>query len=70
MPNGIDNGLDNRSVRILHSILADSRITQKKLATETGMSVRTVARELKALRDTGKIKRVGSDRSGFWEIIS
>ncbi len=32
-------------------------------------SVRTVARELKRLRDTEVIRRVGSDRSGYWGIV-
>jgi predicted HTH transcriptional regulator len=31
--------------------------------------MRTVARELKRLRDTGVIKRIGSDRSGYWEVV-
>jgi ATP-dependent DNA helicase RecG len=45
------------------------KITQKQLAIETGLSVRTVARELKNLRDTNVIRRVGSDRSGYWELV-
>ena len=78
MPNGIDNGIDDgiesgadkKSTRILNTIVTDPKITQSKLAAETGLSVRTVARELKILRDAGIIKRVGSDRAGYWEIIS
>jgi len=74
MPNGIENGIDNgieKNVKIiLNTIITNPRITQKKLAIDTGLSVRTVARELKHLRNTGAIKRIGSDRSGYWEIIN
>lgn len=67
--NGIDDGVEKNTEKILNAILADPKITQKRLADETGFSVRTVARELKRLRDTDVIRRVGSDRSGYWEIV-
>ncbi|MGL4209061.1 MAG: helix-turn-helix domain-containing protein [Candidatus Adiutrix sp.] len=44
-------------------------MTQKRLASETDLSIRTVARELKRLRDAGIIRRIGSDRAGYWEIV-
>jgi predicted HTH transcriptional regulator len=67
--NGIDDGVEKNTERILNAIFVNSKITQKEIASETGLSVRTVARELKHLRDTGVIKRIGSDRSGYWEIV-
>ena len=76
MPNGIDNGIDGIEIgiengieKILSALEADPKITQKKLAVYTGLSVRTVARELKNLRDSGAIRRIGSDRAGYWEIV-
>lgn len=67
--NGIDDGVEKNTEKILNTILANPKITQKRLADETSLSVRTVARELKRLRDTDIIRRVGSDRSGYWEIV-
>jgi predicted HTH transcriptional regulator len=67
--NGIDNGEEKNTEMILGAILANPKITQKRLASETGISVRTVARVLKRLRDTGIIVRIGSARSGHWEIV-
>jgi predicted HTH transcriptional regulator len=32
------------------------------------LSIRTVSREIKSLRDSAVIRRIGSDRSGYWEI--
>ncbi|WP_052292964.1 ATP-binding protein [Desulfofarcimen acetoxidans] len=66
---GIENGVEKNTEKILNTILANPKITQKRLADETSLSVRTVARELKRLRDTDVIRRVGSDRSGYWEIV-
>jgi len=66
--NGDDSGDENNVAKILQAIVADPEITQKDLATKTGLSPRTVSREIKKLRDTGVIRRVGSDRSGSWEV--
>ncbi len=67
--NGDDIGYDNNVNLILNAIAEDPKITQKNLAIKTGLSTRTVSREIKELRDTGVIRRVGSDRSGYWEIV-
>jgi len=54
----------------LKVIVAEPKITQKNLAIKTGLSERTVSREIKNLRESGVIRRIGSDRAGYWEIIS
>jgi len=66
--NGIVDGIENNTEKILKEIHIHPKITQKQLSIKTNLSVRTVARELKNLRDTGAIRRIGSDRSGYWEI--
>ncbi|MDR1439452.1 MAG: winged helix-turn-helix transcriptional regulator [Clostridiales bacterium] len=66
---GVDNGADKNVELILNAIVGNSGITQKDIATKTGLSTRTVSREIKSLRDSGAIRRIGSDRSGYWEII-
>ncbi|MCL2046654.1 MAG: putative DNA binding domain-containing protein [Oscillospiraceae bacterium] len=67
--NFIDNGTENKREKIITSLLDDPYITQSVLAVEIGVSVRTVARELKLLREDGTIKRVGSNRVGYWEVL-
>ena len=39
------------------------------LAQITGISHATVKREIAALRKSGKLKRVGPDKTGHWEVI-
>jgi predicted HTH transcriptional regulator len=53
--NGIDDDVEKNTEKILNAILANPKITQKRLADETGLSVRTVAREL---RGTLKRRRI------------
>lgn len=68
--NGIEDGIEKNTEKILNAIFTDPKITQKRLADKTELSVRTVARELKRLRDAGVICRVGSDRVGYWKIVN
>lgn len=65
---GVDNGDENNLSLILNAISEERKITQKNIALKTGLSTRTVSRGIRELRDTGVIRRVGSDRSGYWEI--
>jgi ATP-dependent DNA helicase RecG len=39
------------------------------MALAVGVTDKTIKRHLKALREQGRIKRVGSDKAGHWEII-
>jgi predicted HTH transcriptional regulator len=73
--NGIDVGIDvgigkpaNVVQLILDAITKNQKITQKQLSLNLGVSVRTIARELKNLQEDGKISRVGSDRAGYWSV--
>jgi len=67
--NGDDVGVENNTNKILNAIFEEPKATQKRLAEVTGLSMRTISREVKELRDAGIIQRVGSDRSGFWKIV-
>lgn len=66
---GVDNGDENNLNLILNAISEDPKITQKNIAIKTGLSTRTISREIRELRDTGVIRRIGSDRSGYWKIV-
>jgi len=66
--NGADVGIESNANLILKEIAGDPKITQKFIAKDTGLSMRTVSREIKNLRDLGILRRVGSDRAGYWKI--
>ena len=66
--NGVDVGIESNATLILKEIAGDPKITQKFIAKNTGLSLRTVSREIRNLRDLGTLRRVGSDRAGYWKI--
>lgn len=57
-----------RKRRLLSGLKQNPYITQTDLAKELSLSRRTVQRIMKELMNDGKIKRVGSTRTGHWEI--
>lgn len=54
---------------IVKHINSQPDITAKALSGLLGVSTRTVERHLKEMREKGVIRRVGSDKSGHWEIV-
>lgn len=48
---------------------ANPKATAQKLGLALGVTDKTIKRHLKALREQGRLKRVGSDKAGHWEII-
>ena len=58
------------SETILGIILENPRITVKDLSQLTGLSVGGVRWNLDKLAEKGKLKRVGPDKGGYWEVIN
>lgn len=48
----------------------DVTMTREQLAKETGETVRTVQRALDKLSVNGKIRRIGSNKTGYWKVIN
>lgn len=65
---GANHDADNMEGRLLLGLKQNPYITQTDLAKELSLSRRTVQRIMKELMNDGKIKRVGSTRTGHWEI--
>ena len=59
---------DNTVNAILALIKQNPSITYEALSEKTGKSRRTISRIITELKTTGTLARVGSDKSGHWEI--
>lgn len=57
------------SYRILAMVGANPKATAQKLALALDLSDKTIKRHLKALCEQGRLRRVGSDKAGHWEVI-
>lgn len=49
-------------------IKENPHITADALSSKLGISIATIKRRIKKLKDGGVISRVGSDKTGFWKV--
>ena len=56
-------------VNILNLIRHDANITIEAIVQSLGKDRRTITRNIGVLREKQLLKRVGSDKTGHWEII-
>jgi predicted HTH transcriptional regulator len=54
---------------IIKMLLADPNLTAEELAARFSVTSKTIKRDFTALKNDGRIKRVGSDKAGRWEVI-
>lgn len=54
---------------VFYLISQNNKITALELSERLKISLSTVRRKIKELRDKEKIKRIGSDKTGYWKII-
>ena len=66
---GKDVGLEvGLAEKILDLILDDSEIKMSEMAEKLAVTTRTIEREMKKLRESGRVVRVGGKRYGHWEV--
>ena len=56
--------------KMLQLIGANPRISKRAMATATGISTTSIDNNLAILKSKGLLQRVGSARSGHWELIA
>ena len=56
--------------RIIAAIVSDNKISAKALAEQFNVTVRTIERNIKVLRESGRLVHHGSARGGYWEVVS
>lgn len=54
--------------KILNLLRANPRLTQRELAAQTGLSRRGIEWNLKELKEHGRLRRIGPDKGGYWEV--
>ena len=68
MKSGQKSGQKTRE-QILKLIKKNPSVTRMQLTEELGISSSAIQRHIKILKEMVKIRRVGPDKGGYWEII-
>ena len=64
----IDNNISYNKLKVIQLILHNPNITTKEIAETLGISTRQCERIIAKLKQSGKLLRKGSARTGYWEI--
>jgi len=70
VPNKVPNKLTETQEKILTEMKNSPCITTKELSERLGISSRMIVKHIRTLKDGGVLRRVGSNKSGYWEIIT
>jgi len=54
---------------VFHLIKQNNKITATEISERLKISLSTAKRKLKELKVSGKVERIGSDKTGVWKII-
>ncbi len=57
------------AVKIIESLRKNPELTIKELSSKLGISIRSVERSVRNLKDLGKLRRVGPGNGGYWQVI-
>ena len=66
---GTESGTENTKDKIIQLILSNPQITSRAIAKELDMALSGIAKHLHNLQATGRIRRVGPQKGGHWEVI-
>ena len=65
----VDDRLGETREKIINYLYDDSKTSTRQLSENLGISTTAVDKNLKFLKENGYIKRVGSAKGGYWEVL-
>ena len=54
---------------VFNLIKQNSKITAAEISEQLNISLSTAKRKIKELKENGTVKRIGSDKTGYWKIM-
>jgi ATP-dependent DNA helicase RecG len=66
---GSEKSSEKSSEKIIRLILDNPSIAAQSIANQMGLTSRTVEKHLSTLKAKGRIRRVGPDKGGHWEVL-
>ena len=56
-------------LKILEILAKEPTCTYDELAEQLSVSRRAITKQIKNLREAGKLRRIGPDKGGHWEVV-
>ncbi len=65
----ITGEISDEEFRVLDAFKTNKNAVKDEVVKQTGLSSRTIDRIIKSLKDKGLLKRNGSNKTGYWEVL-
>ena len=65
----VEKGKEKSKEKILALLSVNPHATTADLIAETGLSVSGVEKNIRELKAAGRLRRVGPDKGGHWEVV-
>jgi predicted HTH transcriptional regulator len=59
---------EKTSEKIIVALQQNSALTIAELAKSVGVATRSIERNLQKLQDEGRLRRIGPDKGGHWQV--
>ncbi len=69
VPDKVSDNITDIQRQVLMLVMGNNRISLSQLAEQVGISKRKMLDNINKLKNRNLIKRVGSSKGGYWEII-
>ncbi|MBU4304341.1 MAG: winged helix-turn-helix domain-containing protein [Candidatus Omnitrophica bacterium] len=69
VPESIPEKVTEKQKKILEIMAANPHVSMQEIAQVIGIAERNIKVHIKKLKDTGRVKRVGPDKGGHWEVV-
>jgi predicted HTH transcriptional regulator len=66
----VDDSAQKTTQKLLDLISQDPSVTRKTLAEALGITADGVKYHLRKLQEEGRLRRVGPDKGGHWEVLA
>jgi len=67
---GINQGSEKSSEKIMAALRTNSGMAATGIAELLGITPRAVEKQIAKLREAGRLRRIGPDKGGHWEVVA
>ena len=66
---GSEKSSEKSSEKILALLKTNPELSAREMADMIGITQRAVEKQIAKLRDENRIRRIGPDKGGYWEVV-
>jgi ATP-dependent DNA helicase RecG len=66
---GSEKSSEKSSEKIIGLLQSNAKLAAREIGNMLGISPRAVEKQIARLREEGRVRRIGPDKGGHWEVV-